>query len=488
MLKDHLKKATTNKLTYTENGAVAVASTGTALLDFFSIGAALRTRSADEVEKLFLEAFYEDNLLALKMLFYIRDIRGGQGERKTFGTIIKMLANTYPEILSKNLALIPEYGRWDDLWPLLDTDVFDDVVLLVKRQLEKDISDYKQNKSISLLAKWLPSANASAFRNRRYASILRTQLSMTRTTYLDTVKSLRSHLKIVEKQMTTNDWGNINYEAVPSRASVIYRNAFKRHDTYRYQQYLNDVVDGAAKINTGTLYPYDLVTKVLYGSDNSKTLSVAWDNLPDYFNGIEENSLVVADVSGSMSGLPMAVSISLAMYIAERNKGPFHNCYLTFSDTPKLIEIKGKTLYEKVQYINRTNVGYDTNVEAVFDLILKIALKQKMPQSDLPSRLYIVSDMEFNMIQGYNNKPNKTLFQNLKKRFKQRGYKMPELVFWNVNSRNTRFPMSIDSRGFLNVSGCSPSILESLLSGEVKTPHDLMIQTITKPRYDMVTI
>lgn len=492
MFKKSLESAMNPQLTLTENGAVTNTTTGSSLLNFFSVGGALRQRSEHDIVKLFIRAFNENSELALKMLFYFRDIRGGQGERKVFRTILFYMANSYPDIMRSLIQYIPEYGRWDDLFTLFETELEEDMITHVLEQLHKDINTASKEGSISLLAKWMPSLNASNQESRRFAGIFRRHLDWSPSMYKKNLSYLRSLLNVVEKKMSSNEWDTIAYSHVPSKASILYRKAFNRNDHARYQQYLSKVEKGESKINTAALYPYDLVSKVFAG-DSTKTVDLAWNNLPDYFDGKEEDSIVVADCSGSMySGIlgqatPLHVAVSLAIYIAERNKGRFHNNFITFSDDPSFVTLRGKTIADKIKEVSKSKWGYSTNIEKVFMIILNTAIKEHLPQKDLPKRIYLISDMEFNDSSFKGNK-NKTLFQDIKKKYKKAGYKCPELVFWNVNSRNTQFPMKMDDRGFLNVSGCSPSILKSLLKGDIKDAYDLMIQTITDDRYSLITV
>jgi hypothetical protein len=271
---------------------------------------------------------------------------------------------------------------------------------------------------------------------------------------------------------------------VPSKAALNYKGAFEKHDGVRYAQYIADVKTGKTTINAGTLYPYDIVEKC-FAHDTSATLDVLWSSLPNYTNGDTSNGIVVADVSGSMSGRPMAVSISLAMYISERNNGAFKDRFITFSETPTLQKVIGNNIREKVINLQRADWGMSTNLEAVFDLILDTAKEHNIPASELPTKIYIVSDMEFNVACRH---PDKTLFQNIDSAYQSAGYERPELVFWNVNARNTQSPVKFDDKGTCLVSGCSPSILTSLLSGKIISAEQIMLETLNVKRYDTVVV
>lgn len=476
---------------YTENAALAFRTTKSAVLDFFSNGGALRSRDENSIIGVFEKAFNEDPLLALKAMFYFRDVRGGQGERRTFRILLDWLAKNHPETVEQNLRLIAEYGRWDDLYTLVGTILEKEVFAIIDIQLAHDLKAERP----SLLAKWLKSENTSSKKSRALGRKTRKALDISPRRYRKMLSELRRKIDLVEQHISKNEWGAIEYDKIPSKAGLQYRKAFRRHDEDRYQAFLDAVASGEAKINAGTLYPYEIAEKCTgYGPvSDAATLNAMWDNLPNYFEGNDGvRGLVVADVSGSMAGRPMNVSVSLAVYTAERNTGPFAGKYITFTDKPKLVTVnKESSIVDKIQQVMHTDVGYNTNVEAVFDLILTTAVRSKMSQDDLPTHLYIISDMEFDAAQsGYGwgasrTKPDvdERLFQTIERKFKDAGYKMPFLVFWNVNSRNDQQPMTMDQRGFQLVSGCSPSIFTSLLSNKAVSAYDLMLEVLNNERY-----
>ena len=338
--------------------------------------------------------------------------------------------------------------------------------------------------TLSLLTKWLPSENASSKKTIEIAKEIRTFLNLTPKEYRKMLSMGRKHLDLVERKMCSNNWDQINYKGVPSKAALNYKDAFEKHDEVRYQQFIADVKSGKTTINAGTLYPYDIVEKCFVGDDSS-TLDVLWSSLPDYTNGDATNGIVVADVSGSMSGRPMAVSISLAMYISERNNGAFKDYFISFSEAPTLQKVVGNNIREKVRNLQSADWGLSTNLESVFDLILDSAVENSIPVSEMPAKLYIVSDMEFNAALKH---PNLTLFQNIDAAYKAAGYQRPELVFWNVNAKNLQSPIRFDEKGTCLVSGCSPSILTSLLAGEIISAEQVMLDTINAVRYSVVTV
>ena len=486
--------------TKTANGAMAYASTKSFVLDLFSLGGAFRNRSDEDVEELFSKAFAENPLLAMKTLFYIRDIEGGQGERRFFRVALKHLALHHPEALRKNLHLIPKFGRWDDLWVLLETGLKEDVVLMVKKQLIKD----KKSEHPSLLAKWSPSENASSYTTKKYAKILRKGLGGTPKQYRKLLSSLRKKINIVETKLTEKDYQSIEYDKLPSRAGLIYRNAFLRNDGERYREYLNNLSNSKATINTKTLYPYDIVHRALqgyhernvycyYGGYNAKQVSseeiqlldAQWNNLPDFIGERKENSIAVVDTSGSMSGTPIEVAISLGIYLAERNKGVFHNHFFTFSDNPKLQQVVGGNIVEKVRNLSDSDWGHSTNVEAVFRKILNVAIENDLPQDEMIGKVYIITDGQFNYM---TRNADAHIFKELEKDFNEAGYKMPNLVFWNVNAFMSNTPFTMNEAGVQLVSGFSPTIFKQLLGADGKTPYELMLEVIESERYSEVTV
>lgn len=491
-------------ITTTENGALVRKTTYNSCLDLFALVGSVRNRESKEIITLFEKAYNEDQLTAMKILFYLRDIRGGIGERNTFRVIAKYMADAHTTSMRKNLEFISEFGRWDDLYVFIDTSLQNDALEIIKKQLSKDL----ESENPSLLAKWMPSENTSSSTTRRNATITRKYLKMSPKTYRKTLTKLRKKINIVETKLCENNYKDIEYDKLPSGAGLKYKDAFFRHDEERYKQFIEDVSTGKTKINSSTLFPYELVREAenfIYDCNNFETISYndkrtllneMWKALPDYVGNNDEDCLAVVDVSGSMRGTPMQMAISLGLYVAEKNKGAFKNHFITFSKTPELIEIIGDDFVGKVEFIKSSNWGYNTNLEAVFDLILNVAIKNNLPQSQLPSRLFIISDMEFDdAIQDsfwvtYENKIYKeTLFQTIAKKYKDAGYEVPTLVFWNANSRNDLIP-AIEDDGIKvqYVSGASPRTFELLLKNETLTALDLMFEAINVERYNCITV
>lgn len=466
--------------TFTENGALTFASSLSNTLDLFALGAA--QRNWFDIQ-LFSKAFAEDEKLAITCAFYIRDVRGGQGERRTFRKILTWLADVHPKTFIKVLPLISEYGRWDDVLHLLrHENVSANVISLVKSQFGKDLDSDKP----SLLAKWLPSENASSAQSRRDAVLLAKEFGYSKRDYRKALSNLREKLRILERDMSSGNWAEINYSRVPSKAMLIHgknKRAFTKHDQTRFEAFREAAKNGEAKINSSTLYPYELVNKYLGYGNIDNTIEAQWKQLPNYCEQDgDQNALVVCDVSGSMSGRPMEVSVSLGIYCGERIKGFFNNQFITFSDKPKLQRIQGSTLFERVKNLSQAEWGMSTNLQSVFNLILNAGLKHNVPQSEMPSHVFIVSDMEFNSCTSANS----TNFEAIQKKYEAAGYKMPVLVFWNVNARSQQSLVTKDENGVYLVSGCSPSIFKSAINTKAITPQELMVEVLTSKRYQPV--
>ena len=485
-----MKRQAQTKLT--ENGAVAYNTLNNGLLDLFAVIGALRPQSESEIEQKFVRAFNEDKLLATKMLFYAGNIRGGLGERRTFRVCLKWLAQNYPEIVIKNMANIPLFNRWDSLFILENTPAERAMWEFIKVQLMSDIRAMKKNHPVSLLAKWLPSENTSSKRTVRLARKAMSALYMTPRNYRKTLSALRKYIKVVERDMSANQWDDINYEGVPSYAMKNYRNAFAKHDAIRFSNYIASLNKGEAKINASTLFPYDLVREYvnevwIWGCRNAKLAPVVeaqWKALPNYIEG-ENNYVVMADVSGSMNGRPIMTSIGLAIYFAERNKGDYHNTYMTFTNEPHFINIKeGATLLENVKTVANTDVGYNTNLEAAFDYILSNAIYNNVSNEDMPKALIVISDME---IDRYMSGRGLGFVDTMKEKFMAHGYELPKLVLFNVEARNDTFLSQ--SQDVINISGQSISTFKHLCGIlEGKTSYDMMLEILNDKMYDCVKI
>lgn len=482
----------------TENGAITHKSTLDSCLDFFAMGGSMRSRSDADIILMFRKAFKEDALTALKLAFYMRDVRGGQGERRLFKVIIKDLASFESETMEKNLHLIPEFGRWDDLYAFVDTRLEKKAFNFMQKQFILDLN----SKTPSLLGKWLKSENTSSEESVRLAKITRYHFQLSSKMYRKSLSSLRHKINVVETLMSANRWDEIEFDKIPSKAGLIYKNAFARRDMIA-KKYEAFALSDETKVNASTLYPYEVVEKALdgfnywgggfLGTDVDRAMiNKYWDNIKDYFNGKEFNSIAVVDTSGSMRGTPINVAISLGLYMAERGGGPFAGHYISFSSRPQLICTEGVDFVDKVERIYRTNLVENTNIEATFDLILDTAIKNRCTQSELPQNVVIISDMEFDSATTNISRcsdtieqEKQTLFDNIYRKFFAHGYEMPHLIFWNVEARQNNISM-IGKGRISYVSGCSPSIFQSVLTG--KTGYELMMEVVNKDRYSLITI
>lgn len=480
-----------NNYKQTENGGVALRSTLSDVYDMFAFGGAYRQRSDEDCILLFKNAFEENPELALRCLFYLRDARGGQGERRFFRVCFSWLVKNYPEIAIKNLGNVPFFGRWDDLiYSALgyNKDVDETIFAVIAGQLALDL----ECKTPSLLAKWLPSENASSRHTQAMGNVIRTHLGLTHKEYRKILSELRSRINIVEKLMSENRWDEIEFDKIPSKAGLIYKNAFARRDIIK-RKYEAFAKDENSKVNAKTLYPYEIVAKARYANNSSvdhAMIEKYWNNLPDYFDGKQSNMLCVVDTSGSMTWngngnvAPIDVAISLGMYAASKAGGPFKNHYISFSRYPKLVEIKGIDFVDAVRRIYRTNLCENTDLTKTFDLLLAIADLPSTKETDIPETIVVISDMEIDAMShgGDWGIHAETEMEKMREKWAAHGHKLPRLVYWNVNARNNTILDRGDSVSF--VSGMSPSIFESIITG--KNGIDLMLETLMKDRYDVV--
>ena len=489
----------------TENGAVTHKSTRSELLDMFAMGAAMRNRTDEDVILMFRNAFAENPTYALKCLFYIRDVRGGQGERRFFRVCMRDLAKTNTEAALRNLRHVPEFGRWDDLYVFVGTPVESAALNFMKEQLALDI----QCKTPSLLAKWLKSENTSSAESRRLANITRKAMGMNHKQYRKVLSTLRARINVLERLMSENRWDEIEFDKIPSKAGMIYKNAFARHDLEREQSvkevqtYAEFAKDTTKKVNAKTLYPYECVDEAMknrhlpLNSTQRLMTNKYWDNLADYFNGASFNGLAVVDTSGSMTwngGTPIKVATSLGIYCAEKAKGPFAGHYISFSRNPRLVKVEGVDFVDKVDRIVRTDLCENTDIEKTFDMLLDTAISNHCSQADLPQNIVIISDMEFDQARGqrtYNwqtgryetAKNTDTLMEGIARKWRNAGYNMPHLIFWNVDARQNNIPM-LGNGPISYVSGFSPSIFETIMTG--KTGYDLMMEKLNSERYAVI--
>lgn len=488
-------EANTN-YTFTENGGVAHRSTLNPVYDLFALGASYRTRSDEDCIVLFMKAYNENPELALKCLFWIRDCRGGAGERRFFRVVYHYLCEIEDKNAWFNLKNISEYGRWDDLiYIALGTKFQDAAFEILKKQLGLDI----QCKTPSLCAKWMPSENASSYQTKAAANAFRKYLGMTHKQYRKMLSILRERINIVERLMSENRWDEIVFDQIPSKAGLIYKNAFARRDIIK-QKYETFAKSKDTKVNAATLYPYEVVAKAIdnFGSWSPRTwigtdvdramINKYWENLPDYLNGKPMKMMCVVDTSGSMCGnsaaAPINIAISLGMYCAERLGGPFKNHYISFSSRPQLIETIGTDFCDKVCRIYETNLCSNTNLAATFDLLLETA--KKSDPEDIPETIVVISDMEIDYMSTdqWSEKTTQTEMEKIKAKWRAAGIKCPNLVYWNVNARHDTILDAGPDVSF--VSGASPTIFKQVLTG--KTGWDLCLEAIDSPRYERIKL
>ena len=482
----------------TENGDVTHKSSLSKVLDMFAMGGSYRNREDNDVILLFKNAYEENPELALKCLFYLRDILEGQGERRFFRVAFKWLCEKHIESAKKNLVNVSEYGRWDDLiYVAVNTSLQNEAFAIIRHQLALDVNC----KTPSLLAKWLPSQNASNNETKKLGHIMAKQ-------YRKTLSTLRERIKVLEKLMSANRWNEVEFDKIPSKAGLIYKNAFARRDILA-KKYEAFAKDKTTKVNAEALYPQEIAERIFnsygYGGWSKRAnlsetdrlmLQKYWDNLKDFYNGREENGIAIVDVSGSMTGTPMNAAVSLGAYIAEKAHGPFANHFITFSNHPQLVRFEGVDIVDKFIRCSNADWGGTTNLKAVFDLLLMTAKNQNTRVEDMPTRLYIFSDMEFDSCVSFDNYDSwgyykmasensiKTGLESIKEKWAREGYKLPQVIFWNLNARNNNIPAI--GEGFSYVSGFSPSMIDCILTG--KDGYDLMLEKLMSKRYEAVTV
>lgn len=474
-----------NNISITENGAIGYKTSGNALVDLNFAVASLRSKSDKEIADKYTKALEENKNDAILWLFFARDVRGGLGERRLFKVCLPIVVEHVKDV-QKMIRLIPEFGRFDDLYALFGTKYEENVLEFIRDQLNEDSMNYLNHKTVSLLAKWLKSENTSSKQSRELATKIRQFLRLSSRDYRKILSTLRSYIDVTEVKMSANEFGEIDYSKVPSKASLNYKGAFKRHDGERYQQFIESVNRGETKINASVLFPHEIVHKY-WGNYVSKqvdqTIEALWKNLQDTVGG-NGDTLVVADGSGSMcytigrsNTTSWEVATSLAIYFAERASDAFKNTYITFSSRPQLVHLSGGTLLDNLRIASKHNECSNTNIKATFDLILRTAVSNHMPQDDMPKNILIISDMEFDY--GSSNIP---LFKEIELEYKSYGYELPRLIFWNVNSRTGTIPLKENDRGVVLLSGFSTNVVKMAMSGELD-PYACLIKTLYSDRY-----
>ena len=500
-------------MTTTTNGMEAYKSSLNSVLDLFAKGASYR-KSANAIPTMVRDAYLEDKLATVRCLFYLRDIRGGQGEREVFRKGIHTVAELDPKtfINSNLISHIPTYGRWDDLFCLFGVhdELDEQIINLITLQLTEDVANYKEDKPISIMAKWLPSVNTSSNKTRRLAKRLVKELGVSEKLYRKTLSKLRKRIGILETYLTNKDY-TFDYSGVPSNANMKYRKCFYEKDGERYRKHVDAVTDALesgdttvkVKDNVKALYPYEIVSKFIekcywgwvspnLSQTEKQRLENMWKQLPNYFGeeSGKKNWLTVIDTSGSMLGgskpSPMEVAISLGLYIGERNTGIFKDMYITFSESPSFVTVDSKWKLEtKIKHIVEKSIVANTNLERVFSLVLDAAVSHDLPKSEMPEAIVIISDMQFDSCVEDGNNP--TAYKMITKKYRDAGYPVPKLVFWNVaQSDRGNLPVTQHKYGAILVGGCQVGLFEQILSG--KTPVDFMFKVINGERYLPITI
>lgn len=457
-----LLDALRTKDTVTANGAVAHSSTLNACLDYFAI-AGNRHTSLQQ----FLAAFAEDPTIALRILFWSRDCRGGAGSRFSFVEIIKYLQENNPSAFSQIFKFIPIYGYWKDIFKNLSPS----------KELVSYICDTLiDEQDHSLLAKYIP-------RKGLWFAELRKHMKLSPSEFRHYIVN---KTQVVENYMCARKWSDIDYSTVPSVANKMYSQAFRKHDCERYVSYISAVNRGEAKINSSVLFPCDLYHAYSTHQIQDDAIIAMWDNLPNFMEGCTDKILPICDVSGSMwsnfgSIYPIDVSVSLGCYLSERNEGIFKDAFMTFSEEPILQYLHGNII-ERFRSLRCADWGRNTNLQRVFDLVLDKAIQNNIPEEEMPTKLLIISDMQFNEASR-----TQTNFEVIQQKYNDAGYEMPDIIFWNVsNYYYNNVPMNVYDKHTSIVSGYSPSILKAVLSGRMITPVSIMLETINSDRYSQI--
>jgi hypothetical protein len=448
----------------TANGAVTNASSLNKNVDLFFLSGASRGK---DITSTFVSAFVEDPEVATRILQWVRDARGGAGERETFRNLFGYLLKNETEIASRVLVKAPELGRWDDVLIAFGTPIEREALRMIAFALN-EVQD-------GLCAKWMPRQGAQANKIRSYMKLTPKQYR----------KLLVGLSNTVEQKMCAQDWTGIVYPHVPSVAAGRYQKAFLKHDPAGYAKYKEKLVTGEAKINASVSYPYDVIRSLQHGD---KDVAIAqWNALPNYLEGSDENIMPVVDVSGSMMSVAagsvtaLDVAISLGLYVSERMGGVFKDTFMTFSNKPEMLHLKGN-LRERYDAMARSAWGMNTDIHAVFKLILNSAVNSKVAQKEMPTKILILSDMEFDAcVSGVKSV---SAMDMIEQEYAAAGYKVPQIVFWNLNGRAGNSPVTYNKVGAALVSGFSPSIVKSVLGGEEMTPISIMLKTVMVQRYD----
>lgn len=501
---DNLKEETT--VGHTENGAKTYTSTLNANLDFFAQAGAMRGRLED-VRNMFSKAYAENPELALRNLIHLRNIRlGGLGERSAYLEAIKYLVdgrNQNKQVIVTLMEYMAYVGRWTDLFETMEYAhkrsihfVDTEGARIIGNQLTSDIKNMSEGKPVSLLGKWLANVSSPNSKKRsqgiRIANYLGFEDKAGLTRYRKMIAKLRDYLNVIEVRLASKEYHKIDLNQVASKALFKYRKALQLHMPDEYEALMEKVESGEGKLNASLVLPHEITgayRKERAGQGVNRSLEATWKSLDNVIENVEDNAIVVADSSNSMTWeqtngvYPWDVAQGLALYTAERLKGAFANHFITFASEPDLVYLNPQdTVYDRMRAYNYASVGYSTNIQAVFRLILDTAVKNNTPQEELPSKIIIISDMEFDSSQRW----HRTNFEQAKQEFANHGYELPTIIFWNVQSRQENVPVRFNEDNVALVSGFSTNILAQVLGGEVTSPEEMMLSVLNKPEYDFV--
>lgn len=485
----------TEKDAFTANGAITNSTSHYYPLDLFFLAGACRRESEDKIENVITKSYAQDRVKTLKIIFWAGDIRQGAGERRFFKLALNWLYKYHREDLYQYLNYVPEFSRWDVLF-----DFVDDAKIM-----EYIITQFKEGNS--LLCKWLPrkAKVTDKFKTekteRHGKSTTKVTLTKTKTREIKNGLALKlrralgwnevqyrkhlvSHTNVVETKMCAKKWSDINYEHVPSVAMNKYNKAWYRNDETRFKQYLEDVKKGDKKINASAIFPHDIIKNALQFNWNleihglNEAQITQWNNLPNYLEGTVNQMIPVCDTSGSMYGLPIQICLALGLYISERNIGPFKDAFITFSGNPEMQVLKGD-INQRMYQLARAEWGSNTNLNGVFELILRKARAVNLPAEQMPKTILVISDMEFDYCGELTN------YETIKQAYHVSGYNCPNIVFWNVNGRAGNVPVTVNDQGVALVSGASPSLIKAVLTGDID-PLNTMNSIIETERYSFI--
>lgn len=479
----------------TENGAIAYKTSGKKLTDFnFKIS--YYRNHPEEAKNDFCDLMEncESMETIARYIFYIGDIREGLGERNLFKICLKeFLKYLDEERIEKILHFIPEYNRWDSLWKTVvdDKELFIHVLSIINNQLLFDLTNQEKGESVSLIAKWLPSENASSEETKQMAKKIYRGLHLTPKEYRVVLSTLRKYIDVTERKMSLNQWNEIEYKSVPSKANLLYSDSFLKHDEERRKAYIESLKQGKTKINSSVLYPYEIVDKytsyyLKECTEYNEIYEQMWKSLPKLNI---KNTLVVRDGSGSMCArvgntTPLAVATSLSIYLSENNSDEWKNKFVTFSSHPQVIDLSNcKTLHGKLNKTYKYSDCSNTNIYATMRLVLDTAIKNNVKQEEMPEMILIISDMQFD---GHLFNMSGSLFDNIKIQFELAGYKLPKICFWNVaGDYSNTIPLKENEYGLILCSGFSINIVKMFLSGEID-PYKILLDMINSKRYEPI--